>query len=421
MIRRHFWLHYGKGASYEVRQSLAEGRNVAHLQDLAAAIDALPVDDPIRTPMTYAFWDAVDRLPGSSPAPSEWKEIAALCNIPPARQVRPAEDKVAGAWWGRIIGCQFGKPVEGRSAEDIKKKLSETDNYPMRGYIDLSFPGGALADDDTNYTVLGLMLLEKFGKDFTADDVAEQWLTYLPLFSVCTAELVAYRNILNKVMPPESAGYRNPFREWIGAQIRADIYGYVSPGAPGTAARMAQQDARLSHTANGIYGAMFVAATIAAAYEAENARTAIETGLRCIPAQSALYTALRETVGQFDAGMRLDEFITRLYEHYNPTDPFDWVHVVPNAMIVVASLLNANGDFTAAVGNAVQCGFDTDCNAATVGSIAGILCGEAAIPQELKKPLCGTLFTDIKGADRLKIEDLVHRTLALIDGKCEQK
>ena len=57
----------------------------------------------------------------------------------------------------------------------------------------------------------------------------------------------------------------NPYREWIGAQIRADICGYV-PRPPGAAAKLAFRDASLSHTANGIYGAMWSAALVAAAF-----------------------------------------------------------------------------------------------------------------------------------------------------------
>ncbi len=33
-------------------------------------------------------------------------------------------------------------------------------------------------------------------------------------------------------MPPETALIRNPYREWIGAQIRADLWGWVSPAQP---------------------------------------------------------------------------------------------------------------------------------------------------------------------------------------------
>jgi len=98
-------------------------------------------------------------------------------------------------------------------------------------------------------------------------------------------------------MPVETAAeYRNPCREWIGALIRADGYGYVSPGAPETAARLAYRDAVLSHRKNGIYGAMFVAAMIAAGFIVHDVHELIRLGLRKIPQRSRLASAVRATL-----------------------------------------------------------------------------------------------------------------------------
>ena len=52
-------------------------------------------------------------------------------------------------------------------------------------------------DDDLNYPILALALLEKHGTGFTTDDVAQLWLDNLPAGRVFTAERAAYRNILD--------------------------------------------------------------------------------------------------------------------------------------------------------------------------------------------------------------------------------
>lgn len=85
-------------------------------------------------------------------------------------------------------------------------------------------------DDDTNYVVLAQILVDTYGRDFTPYDVSRVWLDYQKKDAYCTAERVAYRNFINGYVPPQSACYQNPFREWIGAQIRGDYYGYVNPG-----------------------------------------------------------------------------------------------------------------------------------------------------------------------------------------------
>ena len=119
---------------------------------------------------------------------------------------------------------------------------------------------GMPEDDDLNYPMLALLLLEERGRDFTTEDVAQLWLDNLPAGRVFTAERAAYRNLLDARPVPETATHWNPFREWIGALIRTDVFGWVSPGDVRAAARLAWTDARLSHTRNGVYGAMWAAA-----------------------------------------------------------------------------------------------------------------------------------------------------------------
>src|SRR5438045_415981 len=138
-------------------------------------------------------------------------------------------------------------------------------------------------DDDLNYTVCGLAIVEKYGREFTPENVAEFWLQNLPLLHTCTAERVAYKNFTNNIMPPDSAIHRNPYREWIGAQIRADFWGYINPGDPQAAAEMASRDACVSHVKNGVSGEMWVAAMVAAAFTTDDINEIIEAGLAQIP------------------------------------------------------------------------------------------------------------------------------------------
>ena len=121
-------------------------------------------------------------------------------------------------------------------------------------------------DDDMDFTILGLLALEHAGADISARSIANMWISKMPFAKVYTAERAAYRNFTQSIWPPKSAAHRNPFREYIGAQIRADIFGYVAPGLPERAAQLAFTDASISHKKNGIYGEMFVAAMIAAAF-----------------------------------------------------------------------------------------------------------------------------------------------------------
>ena len=226
------------------------------------------------------------------------------------------DDRMLGAWLGRCAGCLLGKLVEGWPREDIVTYLRAGGDYPLSDYFDLLSPnpvdrpmhgsagestrGGIVCmprDDDIDYTILALHGLEECGFDFTTADIAQEWITHLPYEMVYTAERVAYRNIVNRIASPRTSTYRNPYREWIGAQIRADAYGYVNPGNPERAAELAFRDAALSHVKNGIYGAMFVAVTVAAAFGTMTAAEAIRAGLAEIPSSSRLSEAITFVLG----------------------------------------------------------------------------------------------------------------------------
>ena len=192
--------------------------------------------------------------------PNELEEIRKLRKIQNVQKFTvPKEllfDKVYGAWTGRCAGCLLEQPIEGWYRERIRGFLLDTDNYPVKHFLSSDVPQDIIdryqvsnngenafcdhithwinnvtimtEDDDTNYTALGLKVLEEYGYDFTSDDVAWTWITSLPMGHVSTSERVAYRNIGNLIEPPRCGWWKNPYREWIGAQIRADIFGYVS-------------------------------------------------------------------------------------------------------------------------------------------------------------------------------------------------
>src|SRR5262249_24130013 len=182
----------------------------------------------------------------------------------PALEDETGRDRAHAAWLGRCAGCVLGKPVEGWTRETIREYLELENAYPLVDYFPAATGNGfemrecwptttrgridsVARDDDIDYTIVGLHVLEEHGASIGPDDVGREWLDRLPFTRVYTAERAAYRNLLHGLKPPETATYRNPYREWIGAQIRADVWGYVSPGRPRQAARLAYRDATLSH------------------------------------------------------------------------------------------------------------------------------------------------------------------------------
>ncbi|MER7823708.1 ADP-ribosylglycohydrolase family protein [Streptomyces sp. NPDC096097] len=340
--------------------------------------------------------------------------------------------RLEAAWVGRAVGCLLGKPVEKLPLAGIRALARAAGNWPLDDWFTArGVPPEVLAahpwnrrsaptslaenidgmpeDDDLNYPLLGLLLLQRHGKGFSTADVARLWLDELPAGRTFTAERIAYRNLLLGLEPPATATHHNPFREWIGALIRADVHGWTNPGDPAAAAAQAYRDAALTHTGNGVYAALFVAAATATAATGRcDVHTALRTGLAFVPPRSRLAEAVRFGIRAAGQEADFDLVVDRLHARYGH---YHWVHAVPNTALIAAALTHADGDFTRSVCRAVSGGWDTDSNGATAGALAGLLTGSPdGIPHRWTAPLENRLATTVPGFDGIGFDTLAHLT-----------
>ncbi|MEU6543411.1 ADP-ribosylglycohydrolase family protein [Streptomyces sp. NPDC046859] len=443
------WVQPEDLIGHELRQAALDGREPARIAarweaaggrtaPVRAGASAEPASRYLRT-LAEDLLDELADLPSRSAdrEPTDLAAIKALCPDWPAPAV-PAPTtpaRLEAAWLGRAVGCLLGKPVEKLPLDAIRALARPAGNWPLRGYFTArGVPADLLAahpwnrrsattslaenidgmpeDDDLNYPLLNLLLLQRYGRDFTTADVARLWLDELPAGRTFTAERVALRNLLLGVEPPHTARHRNPFREWIGALIRADVHGWTHPGDPGAAAGQAHRDATLTHTANGVYAAMFAAAVIARAARAtgpEDVHACLRAGLAVIPPESRLARAVRHATALARTHEDFDTVVDLLHARYAPDH--HWVHSVPNTALTVAALTHADGDFTGSVCRAVSGGWDTDSNGATAGSVAGLLAGSpAALPDHWTTPLKNRLATSVGGLDGTGFDTLAQLT-----------
>jgi len=428
-------------AADELVQLEQEGCEVAQLRERYEQVLLGETDDPAQAgqaALMEFFGQAAELTPAAGwpyEEPSDLEGIRAA--RPETDRARTAideatlRDRTAGAWLGRCIGCMMGKPIEGKSREEIEAILRAADAYPLTGYFPvvenvpegISYPPPddpclapnitrGVRDDDTDYTTLGLHIIEQFGPQVTPGQIVQEWLVRLPHHRTYTAERAAMRNWVNEIMPPESARYMNPYREWIGAQIRADGWAYCAPGWPERAAEYAWRDACTTHTKNGIYGEMFFGALIAACFATDDLSEALSLALAEIPEKSRLAEALAECLGWCEQDETWEQTWERIIEKYGH---YHRVHTINNALLCLMGLLHAGGDMRRAIAIAVMGGLDTDCNGATVGSVMGALLGEAGVPRDLSEPLNDTLEVALAGMPLLKISDLVDRTLEMAE------
>jgi len=362
--------------------------------------------------------------------PTELEDIERASKADSVQDVYSEIDKTyfRGAWLGRCIGCAWGQPVEGWSREMIANWYKNAGRYPMECFVPtvsgkerMERPAtdelicGMPLDDDTRFTVINYLLLKEKGYSLDSWDVATHWTHKLPYRYVFTAETQAYLNFINLDQcvhwhKPENAidlmreervnTYLNPYREYIGAQIRADAFAYVAAGMPRLASRLAHTDAYFTHVKNGIYGEMFFAAFISAAFTEKDVDKCFETALSTIPQNSRFYEEALNAKKLAETCETREELIEKVLVILNK---YNWVHTINNAAVCIAAIFRYKNDFRNAVAFAVECGADTDCNGATVGSFMGALLGEEGIPEDLATAMKDTFSIGVAPYDNYSI------------------
>ena len=354
-------------------------------------------------------------------------------------------NKVFGSWIGRVVGDYVGAPVELKSFKYIKRKYGNITNYPEP--LDLTY-----MNDDEMYEIVALISLEKYGVDLNAKNIAQEWINLLKNEEyIFTTEKIAFNNLNAKIFPPKSGILNNFYYDFIGAQMRADIWGQITPGCPKIAKHYAELDGSISHAGIGIEGEIFIASLISQAFFENDIRKNIETALQFIPPENeSLYTQMiinaLKIYEKYPKDFRkARNFLIRKYWREETTHkliassknfPIErriilnslmaGVHVLPNIGIIILSLLYGAHDddpFGRSICIAAMMGLDTDCNCGNIGAILGTQFGAENIALKWRDPLKNSFSTYVKGYEKWKISDLALRVVNIgkqvIKEKCQ--
>ena len=344
-----------------------------------------------------------------------------------AAPVDHLSERMKGAVMGRFAGCTLGAPVEMWSVDRMMELALDCGmKFPPENYWEeVPDPEGIRygigkrkeytrpmmdkvpVDDDVTYPILNMLCLEKYGKAYSVADMGQLWLDILPM--ACTAEEEALFQLRAGTKAEYAANF-NRYVELIGAAIRGDVFGYAEAGNPEAAAKLSYNDAYLTHRKNGIYGEMFTAASVAAAFTAKTPLDAVKAGMKQIPAESELYQALEWAMsyeGKMTNFLKARRLLDEKFKGMHP------VHTINNMCAVVFALMIGGDDFTACIANSVAMGLDNDCNGATVGSIAGACLGIDKVPAYWYECFNDTVATYLTGYETLSIEDVIQRLVKL--------
>ena len=304
-------------------------------------------------------------------------------------------EKVYAGWLGKIIGVRYGAPIEMWSSQKIADTYGELDGY-VKYYHDFA------ADDDTNGPLFFTRALEDYASEgeLKPEHIANAIMNYVSCgegffwwggYGV-SAEHTLYENLKCGIRPPHSGSEQQNgivIAEQIGGQIFIDGWGLICPGNYRKAAEYAKKAACVGWDRNGIYGGMFVAACISAAFEDHDIMSVLSKGISVIPQESD-YAHMARDIIDFHEHVPEDWRACLSYVQQNYwSDKFHGgCHIIPNAAIIVLALLYGNGDFTKTLNIGNMCGFDTDCNVGNLGTILGVMNGLEGIDYEKwRKPI----------------------------------
>ncbi|HEY8290875.1 MAG TPA: ADP-ribosylglycohydrolase family protein, partial [Thermomicrobiales bacterium] len=383
------------------------------LADLPQEVD-WPFDEP----------NALDEIWASCDPARPLGAIASMSADESARRVETG-------FLASVCGCMLGKPVEiNPTLDELRDALMRTDAWPLDDYLSertllalgrrhRSWVESAreridsvAPDDDINYTVLGMMLLEQRGLAFTKADVRDLWLRHLPITQTFGPErtllLAAGINTLNGGAPDaldEWVSVLNPNDEQCGAMIRADAYGYACLGRPALAAELAYRDASWSHRRTGIYATMFIAAAIATAPMVSDPLEIFATALQFVPRRSRFYrivadslTLVHEATDWLDGYAR----IHGKYAQFSHCQVYQEVGTLINTLRFAESV----GD---GICKQVSQGNDTDSFGATAGALLGCYFGPGHLDDRWLAPFNDTIRTSIATQPEWRLSALARR------------
>ena len=308
-------------------------------------------------------------------------------------------DKVYACWLGKNIGGTLGAPYE------CQKKVQCLDYYdPM--------PDESAPNDDLDLQLAWLRCLEDRGVDVTCGDLADTWAEYLGAYP-WNEYGFCRRNLGRGLRPPVSGCFENYYIDEMGSPIRSEIWACVAPGDPQLAAALAWHDAVLDHAGGeGLYGEMFWAALESAAFVLDDPETLIRIGLEMVPIWTRISRVVRDAVWCHDHDVPWAEARQRILDafgHHNPC------HAPQNHGFTILGWLYG-ADYGDQLCKAVNCGYDTDCTGATLGSVLGLLGGTAGIPARWREPIGEAIvlhkFTGDCGAPA-DVAELTRRTEAV--------
>lgn len=316
-------------------------------------------------------------------------------------------DRVHAVWVAQIAAVLADWPFEHQTAS-----MLWITNYPKKYTT-------APVDDDWYYEMVAVRAFEKHGVALTVEQLGEQWNQYA-CGSWGSSEQARF-NLLKGLKAPDT-GHPRYNKLWftIGPQFSADVYGAIAPAMPNLAGRLARQFGHLNGYAEGVDGAVFMAAMVSLAFSETSTPDIVRKAASLLHPTSPYRKCLDMIIEMADRGASFEEIVNAVEDRWHIEYPAT-NNAVANGGIVAVCVWFGAGDFLKTINFAARAAdfTDADCNAANAAAVVGALRGMKCIPPHMVEQLGDRITGDKMGPVTLtppvdeSILELARRTAAV--------
>ena len=301
------------------------------------------------------------------------------------------KDRAVGALIGLAVGDSFG---------DAARMQANRESY---GFITDFNAGATWSTDDTEFALLTAKTLIGCKGQLSTDSVVSAWFEDVIVQDEYkrggASELAAANNLRKGLRPPQSGKF-NTFHMSDGTAMRIPPVGIICAGDPKGAASMAEIDASISHSEDGIWGAQAVAAAVSVAMVDGSFDEIFAAAMDPIPTDSWLYFNMKQAFSIIEEhqGNILDCWMP-LHDQLRASVWATTAEAIPAAF---ACLALSHQDFRSGLVLAGNFARDADTIGAVAGAILGAKFGLSQIPplwvEKVRYP-SGTCLQFTKGLD----------------------
>jgi molybdopterin-biosynthesis enzyme MoeA-like protein len=304
-------------------------------------------------------------------------------NIPGDSKIISPEvlkDKIAGGWAGKMVGVTYGAPTEFKA---MCKTFEDSINWTTK---DIK---GSMWQDDIYVQLTFLMTMDRYGIDAPAKKFQE--LFAKAGYQLWHANMQARKNYYDSIFPPQSGSPEYSMHaDDIDFQIESDYLGFMCPGMPQTATKMADKIGHIMNYGDGVYGGIFVAALYCEAFFESDIPKLVDKAMQSIPEKSAYRVLIQDVVdyhkqypADWKAGWNALETKWGKNDICGAGMDFN-IDAKLNGAYIVMGLLYGDGDPAKTLEVTTRCGQDSDCNPSNAMAVLGVMKGFSGLPKEMQ-------------------------------------